>query len=152
MVMSATKIAVPPEERDIAREAAGLLSRAASGPGGQLLVRDASGTQVEMSLTAATAGALATVLSRLVDGDGLVVLGEEEELTPEQAATVLGVSRPVVYHRMDTHRLPFRQVGTHRRVKLKDVLALQAFEDERRRFSRALSKDTDDQDLASRGA
>ncbi|MGJ3263859.1 MAG: helix-turn-helix domain-containing protein [Salinarimonas sp.] len=151
MAMSATKIAVPPEQRDTVREAADMLSRVASGSGGGILVRDASGREVELALSAATAGTLATVLERLGEGEGLVVLGEEDELTPEQAATVLGISRPVVYHRMDTDRLPYRQVGTHRRVNLKDVLALQASENERRRLSRALAEDTDDQDLASRG-
>ena len=50
-------------------------------------------------------------------------------LSPEQAAKVLRISRPLVYHRMDTGRLPFRQVGTHRRVLVKDVLALKSFEE-----------------------
>ncbi|WP_048709929.1 helix-turn-helix domain-containing protein, partial [Microvirga massiliensis] len=68
-------------------------------------------------------------------------------LSPEQAAKVLGISRPWVYHRMDTGRLPFRQVGTHRRVLVKDVLALKSFEEERRLFARELAEDTDEQEI-----
>jgi hypothetical protein len=47
-------------------------------------------------------------------------------------------------------RLSFRQVGTHRRVLVKDVLALKSFEEERRLFARELAEDTDDQDLSIR--
>ena len=64
-------------------------------------------------------------------------------LSPEQAAKVLGISRPLVYHCMDTGRLPFRQVGTRRRVLVKDVLAQKSFEEERRLLARELAEDTD---------
>ncbi len=75
------------------------------------------------------------------------MLGSRDaELSPEAAARILGFSRPVVYHRMDSGRLAFRQVGSHRRVLYKDVLALRAFEEERRAFSRAMSEDTDAQE------
>ena len=56
----------------------------------------------------------------------------------------------LVYHRMGTGRLPFRQVGTHRRVLVKDVLALTSFEEEGRLFARELAEDMDDQDAGFR--
>ncbi|MBJ6125640.1 helix-turn-helix domain-containing protein [Microvirga splendida] len=67
------------------------------------------------------------------------------EISLEEAAKILGVSRALVRHRMDTGRLPFREDGTVRRVLMRDVLALKSFEEERRPFSRALAKDTDNQ-------
>jgi len=72
---------------------------------------------------------------------------ENEEITPEAAAGILGISLPLVYHRMDTGRLPFRQVGTDRRVLLIDVQALLSFEDARQQASRELAEDTDDQEI-----
>jgi hypothetical protein len=45
---------------------------------------------------------------------------------------------------MDAGRLPFRQVGTHRRIRAADVAALKRFEDRRRSFAAALSADTED--------
>ncbi|WP_164632922.1 hypothetical protein [Rhodopseudomonas sp. WA056] len=45
---------------------------------------------------------------------------------------------------MDTGKLPFRQVGTHRRIRVADVAKLREFEDRRRDLSAALSADTED--------
>ncbi len=47
----------------------------------------------------------------------------EEDLTIEQAAAVLGVSRPTMIRLVDSGKLPTRLVGTHRRLSLRDVLA-----------------------------
>ena len=60
------------------------------------------------------------------------------------AAKILGISRPMVCQRRDSDRLPFREVGAHRRVLMADVLKLKAFEDRRRAFARTLSADTED--------
>lgn len=63
-------------------------------------------------------------------GSGGVTYGAlTTEVTPEQAGKVLGISRPLVVQRMKDGRLPFYFVGTHRRCKLKDVLALKQKED-----------------------
>src|SRR4051812_19166956 len=52
-----------------------------------------------------------------------------DEMTPEQAGKILGISRPLVVRRMDDGRLPFRYEGAHRRCKLIDVIKLKAIED-----------------------
>ena len=57
---------------------------------------------------------------------------------------MLGLSRPLVYQRMDDGRLPFRTVGTHRRVLLRDVLELKPSEEKRNRAVQDLAEDTDD--------
>ena len=54
------------------------------------------------------------------------MLAEDQELSPADASEILGISRPLVVHRMDIGDLPFRYVGKHRRASLKDVLALKA--------------------------
>ncbi len=70
------------------------------------------------------------VLSRLARGERVAVLGEDQELTPNEASRVLGLSRPLVVRRMDIGELAFRYVGKHRRLKLSDVLSLKAKLDE----------------------
>ncbi|WP_435369988.1 hypothetical protein, partial [Acinetobacter baumannii] len=67
--------------------------------------------------------AVETLLSRLLNGERVAVLTEDQELSPTDASVILGISRPLVVHRMDIGDLPFRYVGKHRRASLKDVLA-----------------------------
>jgi excisionase family DNA binding protein len=93
--------------------------------------------------------AMRGLLAKLVETNEVFLVNQEAELSPEDAAKVLGVSRPLVYKRMDDGRLPFRHVGTHRRVLLRDVLVLKPFEDKRRRFAKELSEDTDDIEVNS---
>lgn len=67
---------------------------------------------------------MADLLSRLANGERVAVLGEDQEVTPEEASRILDLSRPLVVRRMEIGDLPFRYVGKHRRMKLKDVLSL----------------------------
>ncbi|NWN33754.1 DNA-binding protein, partial [Klebsiella michiganensis] len=63
---------------------------------------------------------------------------------PTDASVILGISRPLVVHRMDIGDLPFRYVGKHRRASLKDVLALKEMLDARQKAMDALAEDTED--------
>jgi hypothetical protein len=70
---------------------------------------------------------------------GFAMAGLAEELTPEQAGKILGISRPLVVRRMDDGRLPFRYEGAHRRCKLVDVIKLKAIEDKQTETLRELA-------------
>jgi len=141
-----TEIKVADEGREDAQKGADFLKRATSlrrARGGLFLTKP-DGKTVAVELPAVLLRAVQSVLGRLAKTGDLLLLNKDAELSPEQAAKILGVSRPMVYHRMDSGRLPFRPVGTHRRVRLEDVLKLREFERQRREVSKALSEDTDD--------
>lgn len=67
--------------------------------------------------------ALVELLDAAADGERALVLRCPDDLTTEQAAAVLGVSRPTVVRLVEAGKLPAHLVGTHRRLALGDVLA-----------------------------
>lgn len=79
--------------------------------------------------------ALAEFLEAAADGERAMVLRSPEDLTTEQAAAILGVSRPTVVRLVDAGKLPARLVGTHRRLALGDVLAHRETTAEKRRVA-----------------
>ncbi len=120
------------------------LSKLAEGDHIELRVRRRDGQEQTLSLPPAALSAVETLLSRLLSGERVAVLTEDQELSPTDASAILGISRPLVVHRMDIGDLPFRYVGKHRRASLKDVLALKAKLDARQKAMDALAEDTED--------
>lgn len=110
----------------------------------ELHVRRRDGREQTLPLPAAANGVVETLLLRLLSGERVAVLTEDQELSPTEASTVLGISRPLVVYRMDIGDLPFRYVGKHRRALLKDVLALKERLDARQKALDALTEDTED--------
>ncbi|QNA86665.1 DNA-binding protein [Sphingomonas sp. So64.6b] len=120
------------------------LAKLAEGDHVELHVRRRDGGEQTLSLPSAANGVVETLLLRLLSGERVAVLTEDQELSPTETSTVLGISRPLVVHRMDIGDLPFRYVGKHRRALLKDVLALKERLDARQKALDALAEDTED--------
>ena len=142
MADTMTRLKVQESEREDARKAASFLERASAHGG--LFVTQADGEKVVAEIPASLLTALQDVLTVLAESGEALLLKADAEVSPEKAAEILGISRPLVYHRMDLGRLAFRQVGTHRRIRTADVAALKQFEERRRSFAAGLSADTED--------
>ena len=70
----------------------------------------------------------------------ITIVPQTMTLTTQQAADLLGVSRPTVVKYLESGHIPFDKVGSHRRLLLADVIE---FRDRRRRDQRALLDDLD---------
>lgn len=105
--------AVTAEDRDLARQ---VLHSLGSHP------RITTDDGTVLALPQPVLEALAEFLEAAAEGERALVLRSPEDLTTEQAAAILGVSRPTVIRLVEAGKLPARMVGTHRRLALGDVL------------------------------
>ena len=84
--------------------------------------------------------ALRSVLEEVADGNAVVILRPMQEITPAEAARVLGVTRQFVDRLCAEGVLPFRRLpeSRHRRILVADVLAVAAERGRRREGAAAI--------------
>jgi excisionase family DNA binding protein len=143
------RYSLPEADRAGSARSASMLRRRGTEDLVEVAVVHADGTKESVALPPAAAGMVADLLSKLAAGGHVALLAEDAEVSPEDAAAILGISRPLVRRRMDAGVLPFRRVGAHRRLRLTDVLALQRREAPMRAALDELRADTDE--LAAHG-
>jgi excisionase family DNA binding protein len=77
----------------------------------------------ELELPEAAGLAVLLLLEGLGSGSSVHVVVSDADMTTQQAADLLGLSRTYVIRLIETDKLPARRVGTHRRLRASDVLA-----------------------------
>jgi excisionase family DNA binding protein len=105
------------------------------------------GTADALVIPRPTAVLFAQILDALADGKGVQIVPKDMELTTQQAADLLNVSRPYLITLLESGQIPFRKVGRHRRVTFEALMVYQRRDDAERRAAAdeltALSEELD---------
>lgn len=112
------------ERRSLRDQLRALTSDDADGEDGPFRLEGEEGRAVD--LPASVAKALLGALSDLAEGRAVSIAGAEEELTTQEAADLLNVSRPHLTKLLKEGEIPSHKVGSHHRVYRRDVLAYRA--------------------------
>ena len=90
----------------------------------QILDHDRQLHQVELPTSALRL--LVDILAELADGNAVQVVPVHAELTTQEAADLLNVSRPHLVKLLEDGALPFHRTGKHRRVRFADLMQFKA--------------------------
>ena len=129
---------VAPTEEDarLARESVEQLARLRAARSQRRRVRyrveTENGAGDSVAIPAAAAALLERILAEMAQGNSVTLMPVHAELTTQQAADILKVSRPFLIERLEQGEIPFRLVGTHRRIRLADVTRFKEQSDRRR--------------------
>jgi excisionase family DNA binding protein len=125
-------VSAAPAERKAVAELSALLERASSRrkhPRCQLV----GPTGEKIQVPEAIFYVLERVAEVLARGDAVTVVPVGKELTTQQAADLLNVSRQYVVRLLDEGKIPHTKTGTHRRLRIEHVLEYQRARDAQRR-------------------
>jgi len=106
------------EDAKVATESSRIL---AAKPRTELRVRLDDGQ--EIVLPKGVARLLSHILTEMSQGNAVTLFPIHAQLTTQEAAEVLNVSRPFVVKLLESGEIPFHRVGTHRRIHFRDLEA-----------------------------
>ena len=121
-----------PDEAKLALETRQILASQPEQPALQLELLDDPDHRA-IKLPAAAVRLLMKILDEMSNGNAVTVIPVHAELTTQEAADLLNVSRPYFVQLLEKKEIPFRKVNTHRRVRYEDVMAYKNRIDSERR-------------------
>ncbi|MDP9367387.1 MAG: helix-turn-helix domain-containing protein [Chloroflexota bacterium] len=117
-VLERGPMAVSEHERDALARLEHLLE---TGGGGTPKVVGPGGEQID--LPEAVVHLLRQVVHAMAQDQAVTVIPVHKQLTTQQAADVLNVSRPYLVHLLNAGEIPYVKTGSHRRIRFDDLMA-----------------------------
>ena len=86
----------------------------------RILLEDGSEQTLEIPKSAYQL--LIDILSQMAQGNAVTLIPIHAELTTQEAADLLNVSRPYLVKLLESKQIPFHKVGRHRRIRFEDLM------------------------------
>jgi len=127
-------VAPTPADALLAQESSRRLSKilGARGENVRLRVQPDTGPEETVAIPVAAVRLLADILTEMANGNAVTLIPVHAELTTQQAADLLNVSRPYLIDLLEKGAIPCRKVGRHRRVLFHDLMAYKRANDQAR--------------------
>ncbi len=87
-----------------------------------LKVIEENGQEQVLEIPSTAYQLLIDILSQMAQGNAVTLIPVHAELTTQEAADLLNVSRPYLIKLLESNKIPFRKVGRHRRIRFEDVM------------------------------
>lgn len=126
-------VATSEADARLARESSRLLATRKLGKRSSVQIRVGDGDDTEpVAVPTSAVRLFLHLLDEMARGNAVTLIPTHAELTTQQAADLLNVSRPYVVKLLDEGKIPSRTVGKYRRVRFDDLLAFKRKDDEAR--------------------
>jgi excisionase family DNA binding protein len=127
---------ITPNEADVrlAEESSRRLTRFLGRPCGNVRLQVQADGEPEESVAIPESAfrLLNDILTEMAKGNAVTLIPVHAELTTQQAAGILNVSRPFLVRLVEEGKIPCRKVGTHRRIRYQDLLQYKRHTDQGR--------------------
>jgi excisionase family DNA binding protein len=132
-VLERDPVAARDEEHSQLAKIEGLYERFDEGQPG--MVRLVGPNDQQIDLPESVVRLLRQIVHVLAQGEAVSIVPVHKELTTQQAADLLNVSRQYLVTLLERGELPFHKTGTHRRIKFGDLMDYKRRRDEARKVN-----------------
>lgn len=120
------------DEQAAARKVLKVLHERTSSADGLVLATTGAPAPEWIPVPPGAADLIVALLEELAAGNAVSIVPISAELTTNQAAKILNVSRPYLVKLLEEKKIPFKMVGTHRRIRAKDLFEYKRRDDQER--------------------
>lgn len=113
-----------PDDTRLALESSRLLARLRGAKKGSVRLRIQQDDEPEetVAIPLAAFRLLTDILTEMAKGNAVTLIPIHAELTTQQAADLINVSRPFLIEQLEKGIIPFRKVGKHRRILFTELM------------------------------